>query len=92
MDRVIRPAGNDVTAAADVVESAPALPPDGEEVLFKAGADRWVLAEVVGRERNGELVLLCDLGDDLVSQRAVHGTSLHGWLTYDEAAAQLKSA
>lgn len=92
MARTIKPAEERPIVTAEAVEAVPVLPDDGDEVLFHASAGRWVLAEVVGREKNGELVLLCDLGDDLIHQRAMHSTQLHGWLTYDEAARLLTGA
>lgn len=90
MARIIKPARREFTVTTEPVESVPMLPQTGDEVLFNTGA-RWILAEVVGQQPNGDLVLLCDLGGELVSQRATHSTAEHGWLTYTEAAKHLTS-
>lgn len=90
MARVVKPAEpQGPNVVVEEPEAVLLLPLDGDEVLFNEGT-RWVLAEVVGREDSGELWLLCDLGDDLVTQRATHSTATHGWLTYTEAATMLK--
>ncbi len=90
MVRVVKPAAPEPIPVADEPESVLLLPLDGEEVLFHSAGGRRVLAEVGGREDNGELWLLCDLGDELVTQRATHSSAEHGWLTYNEAAKVLK--
>lgn len=57
----------------------------GEEVLYCTG-DRLVLGEILEVREQDELLLLCDMGNDLVTQRATHGHHADGWLTYQEAA------
>jgi len=60
-------------------------PAVGDEVLYRA-EERWVLAEILEVRTDDELLLLCDMGNDLVTQRATHGPHADGWLTYHEAA------
>lgn len=57
----------------------------GDEVVYHADTDKWVVAEIVGITAD-ELVLSCHFGNQQVTQRATHGSHLHGWLTYHQAA------
>ena len=58
----------------------------GDEVIYRADVDKFVSAEVIAIKDGNELVLSCHFGGEQITQRALNGPQLHGWLTYDQAA------
>jgi hypothetical protein len=78
-EHVIRPAS---------VASPESLPEVcvGDEVVYRATTDKWVVGEVIEVRGHDELGLTCCVGEEVITQRATHGSHVFGWLTYDEAA------
>jgi hypothetical protein len=59
----------------------------GDEVVYRASETQWAIGEVIELRGKGELGLSCVIGEEIITQRATHGTHVFGWLTYEEAAA-----
>jgi len=58
----------------------------GDEVVYRATETQWGVGEVIEVRGRGELGLSCVIGEEIVTQRATHGSHVFGWLTYEEAA------
>lgn len=78
-ERVIRPA---TVAQPDPVPEVTV----GDEVVYRASETQWVTGEVIEVRGHDELGLSCAMGDEIVAQRATHGSHVFGWLSYEEAA------
>lgn len=58
----------------------------GDEVVYRVTDVQWAIGEVIEVRGKGELGLSCNIGEEVITQRATHGTHVFGWLTYPEAA------